>query len=316
MFERGKFTKELMANFGWLFEWSDYPQNPLVESKERDDWVADPTIVLPSESSDGNWHMFCSGRGIKHYVSEDGLKWNYKGFLFSGYSPFVFNEYGKFYLFYQTGQIGGEVKIVCRISEDLESWSDEVTVLGGAFSWERGVRGEPFVRNACVFKKAERLYMLYYSAGYVFLPDTGYEEPLYVGVAHAEDPTGPYRKTSKPVIVPSLSDPWRNLGAGAMKVYKIKDIYIGFNNGIYWGEDLHSHSAIHVLLSRDGIQWFDSPKNPIITPAGSGWKRSHVYQLDVKRVGRDLWMFYNARDGWHDATERIGLATCKIPARW
>lgn len=79
--------------------------------------------------------------------------------------------------------------------------------------------------------------MLYYNAGYLLLPDTGYEEPSYIGLAYSESLLGPYQKYPKPVISPKFSNKWRNPGAGVMKVCKFDYIFAGFNSGIYWGED-------------------------------------------------------------------------------
>jgi hypothetical protein len=306
---------EMFDSFEWLYQWVDHPRNPLVEAPEEGDWVADPAVLTPGESPDGRWHMLCSGRrGIKHFVSEDGISWRYHcSTLREGYSPFIFREGGLYWLFYQVG-VGErrETAIVCRPSRDLHEWGERRLVLVGEREWERGIYGEPYVRNPCVVEVGGE-YWLYYSGGYVVLPDTGYEEPSYVCLARSRSLTGPYEKLSRPLISPRFTDRWRNLGAGAMRVYKIGGVFVGFNNGIYWGEDLHSHSALHVLISRDGVNWRDSPRNPVIAPSGEGWKRSHVYQVDCKVAGDELWLFYNARDGWATATERIGLAICKMP---
>jgi len=309
-----RYDEALVGKFDWIYRWVDHYQNPLVEAPEKDDWVADPAVLMPSESPDGKWHMFCSGRGIKHFISEDGIKWKFHCLaLQEGYSPFIFKENDLFWLFYQVG-VGRhrETAIVCRPSKDLHNWGERKLILVGEHMWERGIFGEPYVRNPCVIKVGDE-YWLYYSGGYILLPDTGYEEPSFVCLARSKNLLGPYEKYPKPIISPRLTDRWRNLGAGAMKVYKIGGIFVGFNNGIYWGEDLHSHSAIHALVSNDGINWFDSPRNPILAPSEKGWKRSHVYQVDCKIVGNELWLFYNARDGWTEATERIGLAICKMP---
>lgn len=311
--KRLQVNERLAKEFDRLFSWVDFAQNPLVEAPEESDWVADPAVLTPEESPDGKWHMLCSGRGIKHFISEDGIRWVYVGLaLNEGYSPFLFKEGDTFWLFYQLG-VGRhrETAIVCRPSNDLRTWGRRQIVLVGERDYERGIHGEPYVRNPCVLKVGDEFW-LYYSGGYILLPDTGYEEPSFVCLARSKSLLGPYEKHPEPLIEPSLSDKWRNLGAGAMKVYRFGEIFVGFNNGIYWGEDLHSHSSVHVLLSHDGISWFDSPENPVLAPKGEGWKRSHVYQLDCKVVGDELWMFYNARDGWAGGTERIGLAICTV----
>lgn len=308
------FNVEILAKVKHLHVWEDYHKNPILEAKEAGDWVADPTIITPERSPDGYWHMFCcGGLGVKHYRSTDGLEWSFLKVLDLGYSPYIFVEDNKYYLFYQKGS-KNETYIVCRKSEDLENWSDFNIILRGNLPWEIGLKGEPYVRNPCVLKLSDR-YLLYYSASYMLLPDTGYDEPLFIGLAvSTEGITGPYIKNPEPIVKPDFLDPWRNFGAGAIKVYydhKL-NLLLGFENGIYIGSDGHTHSALHLLTSVDGVNWIDSPYNPILKPEGYGWKSAFVYQCDVKRIEDKLYLYYNARDGWKDATERIGLALCKI----
>jgi hypothetical protein len=83
------------------------------------------------------------------------------------------------------------------------------------------------------------------------------------------------------MITPEVSDPHCNLAAGAMKVVEHNGQYLGFQNGIYVDERSVSGSAILLLKSADGITW-SRPTEPILKPT-SGWMRSHVYALDVKR---------------------------------
>ena len=104
---------------------------------------------------------------------------------------------------------------------------------------------------------------------------------------------------------------WANLGAGAMKVLKADDGYVAFQNGIYWdAERGRSGSAILLLGSDDGTTWRSLADEPLLTPSGDGWMRSHVYALDVRRTGEGRFhLYFNARDGWHwtSGRERIGL---------
>jgi hypothetical protein len=65
------------------------------------------------------------------------------------------------------------------------------------------------------------------------------------------------------------------------------------------------------MSSADGLSWDQVYPEPIVEPDGDGWKKALVYQLDVKRVGDEMWMYYNARSGWRFGRECIGLATCK-----
>ena len=64
-----------------------------------------------------------------------------------------------------------------------------------------------------------------------------------------------------------------------------------------------------MLLSDDGITWYDAPYNPIISPSGDSWKKGLIYQLDLRWYEGRLWLFYNTREGWSDAKEWIGCST-------
>ncbi len=110
------------------------------------------------------------------------------------------------------------------------------------------------------------------------------------------------------LLAPAADEPYANLGAGSLKVIDAGDGYVGFQNGIYWdAASNHSRSAIRVLSSPDGERWRVRGPDPIIRP-GRGWKRSHVYAMDVRRVGETWLMYFNARDGWFVGRERIGRA--------
>ena len=129
-------------------------------------------------------------------------------------------------------------------------------------------------------------FLLYYSAAAVFLRDCLFIEPRYVGVAEGDAPEGPLRKRAQPILSPSRDDPYRNLGAGAIKVFRDGDGFVGLENGIYRDAAGASGSAILLLASTDGFAWTQVDPEPIIGPEGSGWKHAFVYQLDVARSGR------------------------------
>jgi hypothetical protein len=77
-----------------------------------------------------------------------------------------------------------------------------------------------------------------------------------------------------------------HLGAGAIKVFRDGDGFVGLENGIYRDAAGASRSAILLLASTDGFAWTQVDPEPIIGPEGSGWKHAFVYQLDVARSGR------------------------------
>jgi predicted GH43/DUF377 family glycosyl hydrolase len=89
---------------------------------------------------------------------------------------------------------------------------------------------------------------------------------------------------------------------------RVNDTWLGFNNGIY--KDKRTGSSILLLQSDDGIIWHDVFEHPILYPT-AGWKRAFVYQLDIRAVGNEYWLYYNARNGWAIGSEGIGLAKLK-----
>lgn len=286
--------------------WVDHSKNPLIKPKLPEWIIADPSFLSPEDSPDGMWHLFAHGIlfGIYHFISKDGIKWvnsNYK--LGSGMRPFLFKENETYYLFYEK-LTGFQSTIILTKSSDLVNWTNPQTVLKPSLSWEGG-----FSKNAgnpCLVK-FDDTYRLYYSAGSVFLWDCLFSEPKYIGVAEATSIQGPYDKLAHPIISPANDHPYRNFGAGAMKVLKMEDSWIGFNNGIYKDQFGRNRSSILLLHSKDGLAWTDIFQKPIIYPT-NGWKRSFVYQLDVRKVGDQYWLYYNARTGWFIGRECIGLS--------
>ena len=145
----------------------------------------------------------------------------------------------------------------------------------------------------------------------VKLQDCGYEEPKYISFAESDSPLGPYEKLGRPIIAPDADNPYRNLGAGAIKVYSYNGGFLGLYNSIYVDDKGHSRSAINLLLSEDGENFEEAPFNPIVLPTGRGWNSDLVYQLDLVRWGEELRLYYNAREGQEEGIERIGCSIIK-----
>lgn len=300
--------------------WKDYKGNPLIKPRPPDWIIADPTFVNNKNSPDGLWHLFAHSiiAGIRHFISSNGFDWidsNHQSF--SGMRPFLFNEDDKFYLFYEKLMTPfSSSRIEMRESSDLFEWSSPKIIIKPTMSWEG--RAPATNSNPCIVKYGDK-YRLYYSAGSVFLKDCLFNEPKYIGVAESDKIDTTYQKLfNKPIIIPNKSHPFRNLGAGAIKVLFLKKrkIWLGFNNGIYIDNSSRTRSSILLLKSSDGLIWEDCFDKPIIFPT-RGWKRAFVYQLDVRKIEEDneYWLYYNSRDHWFFGVERIGLSilNTKIP---
>lgn len=282
----------------------DHPGNPLVGPGLR--WVvADPAVATAAESPDGRWHMLtCSGLRISHFVSPDGLRWKRRrDHWWFGFNPMLLKDGGEFYLYYRKHGKPPTSTIVARRSKDLARWSEPQEVLAPKLPWESRT-----VKNPAVVKWKRR-YLLYYGADRVWLPDVRVYEPKVLGLAEGPGPLGPFERRPEPILVPKEEDPWRNMGAGGLKAYRGADGgLLGFQNTIYRDREGKTRSVIWVLRSGDGVQWEPLFPKPLLEPdPAKKWKRGLVYQLDAKRVGDDLWLYYNSRSGWFAGREAIGL---------
>ena len=300
-----------IENFTQWKNWVDYKRNPLLVPEAPEWLVADPTFIPPDDSPDGKFHLFAHGFlfGINHYISRDGLKWiNTRWRVGKGMRGFLYMESDKYYLIYENNLGFSKSIISLRESSDLFHWSEPQTLLVPDQPWEINWKGQRKISNPCLVKYNGK-YRLYYSANQIFLWDCLFSEPLYIAVAEAEKLQGPYKKFPRPIISPSKAHKFRNFAAGAIKIVRINDTWIGFNNGIY-NHQHHTGSCILLLQSDDGITWNDIFERPILYPT-TGWKSAFVYQCDIRKVGDQFWLYYNARNGWAIGSEGIGLAKLK-----
>jgi hypothetical protein len=287
--------------------WTDHPKNPLIEPPGKAWLIADPTVLTPDRTPDGRFHLFANSVGnIHHYTSGDGLAWEkIGGPIFRGLRPFVFVEDG-YHIFYERIIPPRKSHIAARTSKDLKTWSDPIDLLRPQFSWEGRVIREN--GNACLVKHQGK-YLLYHSAGWVWLRDCYFMEPKFISLAVSDSLLGPYTKREEPLIGPSKDVYWRNLGAGSIKVIPPSNglPWFAFNNGIYVDAEGKSRSEIHLLESDDGLRWNDVHGTPILAPE-PGWKRALVYAMHLSVYKDEPMLYYNARDGWFRGRERIGLA--------
>lgn len=299
-----------------LCTWRDHPQNPLVGPPPSEFLIGDPTVVIPAESPDGQWHLFANSlMGIHHHTSSDGISWTRRSpalFGISAFRPYIYKEAGTFYLFFEkfSGSINSVIKV--STSTDLFTWSAPSTVLQPSLVWEK--ERTSTVSNPYLMHRDGK-YWLYYSASSVFLADAGINEPKYIGLARADKILGPYVKEPRPLLSPSAADPLRNLGAGSIKLldHRMGGRWIALNNGIYRDAQGRTRSAIMVLSSEDGLAWESVCAGAVLAPTGAGWKSSFVYAFDTVVMGQEIWAYYNAREGWAPATERIGLSMVDLP---
>jgi predicted GH43/DUF377 family glycosyl hydrolase len=221
--------------------------------------------------------------------------------------PFLYRDGATYHLFYERYPawrlpfswlpLRWRSWIERRASTDFVDWSAPTIVLRPSLPWHRAPGLGEAVGNPCVVRLDDG-YRLYYSAGLVRVPDCGFNEPLHIGVAGAPTLDGPWELCAAPVLSPHADDPRCNLGAGALKVLRLDDGFVGLHNGIALdSKTRQSRSAISVLTSADGLTWRHAHTEPIVGPT-SGWRARFVYACDARyELGSERWyLYFNGRD--------------------
>ena len=306
-------------------EFTLFEGNPIIKNPPSSFVIADPSVLTPDVSHDGKWHLFChTFFGVHHYESNDGINFEKKQKVAKrAMRPNINLIDGRYYLFYERTRppvinaltlIGFKWKseIYCIESSDLKSWSEPYLVLGNTRDFENDENGSalsnPFLLNV------DGTNRLYYSCGQTFIKDCGFCEPRHINFAESKDINKNYTARTKPIISPDKNIPWLNLCSGCLKVYKLKDCYIGLQNGIF-EKDGKSHSAIMLLKSEDGIN-FEFVR-PFLTPQKCGsnnWMAQYVYACCLTYHEGKLRLYFNARNVSNNLTgrESIGVYEAKI----
>ena len=147
-----------------------------------------------------------------------------------------------------------------------------------------------------------------------FIKDCGFCEPTHISFAESENITNGYVSRETPIISPDKNIKYLNLCSGCLKVYKLKDCYIGLQNGLF-EKDGKSHSAIMLLKSQDGIN-FEFVK-PFLAPQKCGdndWMAQYVYACCLTYHENKLRLYFNARNVSNNLTGRecIGFYEAEV----
>ena len=288
--------------------------------------VADPSLLTPSEAIDGRFHMFfhCT-TGVYHFASDDGIHFEKVQKVVSNAMRPNINKIGDKYILYfeKTRNLLANglnlinltkwrSEIYACTSEDLVHWDKPQPVIVDACGYENSERGKS-ISNPFMLRMGDK-YRLYYSCGLTFIKDCGFCEPTYVSYAESNSPIEGFTPVEKPIISPDVNNEYLNLCSGCLKVYALKDGYIGIQNGIF-EKDGNSHSAILMLSSPDGIH-FDFEK-VLVEPDSNdskSWMHQYVYASHLIRYGDVLRLYFNARDTSNmiQGRECIGYAEAKI----
>ena len=289
--------------------------------------VADPSLLTPDQTPDQMWHMFFHTTfGVYHFRSSDGVRFErVKKVVSRAMRPNVDRVGDLYYLFYERTRplLANALSLVnltrwrshiyvCT-SSDLVHWSRSRPVVTSANGYERSPRGSS-ISNPFLLETDEK-FRLYFSSGLTFIDDCGFCEPTYIQYAESDRVDEGYVVCDEPIISPDKSSPYLNLCSGCLKVYRVKDGFIGVQNGIF-EENGASHSAILLLTSPDGKR-FDFAKM-LIAPREDdekSWMHQFVYASHLVRYGNVLRLYFNARDtsDMLKGRECIGFAEAVIP---
>ncbi|MBQ3137625.1 MAG: glycosyl hydrolase family 43 [Clostridia bacterium] len=306
-------------------KFSLYENNPVLKNPINSFVIADPSVLTPGESHDGKWHLFChTFFGVHRYVSDDGIKFTKAEKIVSrAMRPDINLIDGKYYLFYERTRpvifnalslIGVKWKseIYCTESEDFSRWSKPYPVIRKTRDFEE-YKGGYALSNPFLIK-TEAGYRMYYSCGQTFIKDCGFCEPKHISFAESKDISKNYISRTAPIISPDKNIEYLNLCSGCIKVYKLKDCYIGLQNGLF-EKDGKSHSAIMLLKSDDGIN-FEFVK-PFLVPQRCGnnnWMAQYVYACCLTYYENKLRLYFNARNVSDNlkGRESIGIFEARI----
>lgn len=307
-------------------EFKLYKNNPVI--KPFDSFiVADPSLLTPDKAKDGKWHMFLhTNLGVYHFISDDGIGFKkVKRILPRAMRPNINFIDGKYYLFYERTKpplvnaltlinlAKWHSEIYVTESDDLISWSNPRKVIGNTRPYEKDKRGIA-ISNPYLLKD-NGTFILYYSCGQTFIKDCGFCEPTYISYAYSKNVTEDYTSSDKPIISPDKNNPYLNLCSGCLKVYKLSDGYVGFQNGIY-EENGESRSAIIMLTSNDGKKF--KFEKIVLQPQmceDKNWMNQFVYASHLVKYGNKLRLYFNARDTANTLKGRecIGFCEAEIP---
>ena len=321
--------KEIDISFEELerAEFSLYEGNPVIENFGLSPVVADPSVLTPSESHDGKWHLFChTFLGVYELSSEDGIKWKRgKRIVPNAMRPDCVYVGGTYYLYYEKTEslvkrglslMGGKWRseIALATSRDLKNWSEPKTIIGAEREYMSGKQGTS-ISNPFLTEIGGK-YRLYFSAGLTYVEDCGFSEPTHISYAESGSIDGDYVTLESPIISPDENSKYLNICSGCIKVYRLKDCYVGLQNGIF-RDGKKSHSAIMLLKSSDGIE-FEFVRIFLMPCETCGknrdWMKQYVYACNLVEYGDELRLYFNARNVSNNlrGREKIGIFRAKI----
>ncbi|HIS14261.1 MAG TPA: hypothetical protein IAA76_06750 [Candidatus Ornithospirochaeta stercorigallinarum] len=274
---------------------------------EKSKWYlprqSDPSILLPSESPDGRWHLFChTWLGIHHFVSTSGLNWKNDGPLvfFRGHSPFIYREGKLYYMVFERHdfkQSGKDVtkntsSIFLSSSEDLVKWTDPVIILDSNKISLSSYRMGPCRLSRPQLVSWKGRYILYFGAGECRMFDTGQKTAVRFMYSESDFIDGSYKVRSKPALEVDPDGEYRNLAVGAVRIYPCADAICAVECAYcYDKEKNRSRSMMLLLKSGDGIT-FETIR-VMHTQSEEGFASRAITSADLKYMeNENTWYCY------------------------
>lgn len=302
-----------------------YESNPIIKNPWSSFVIADPSVLTPDVSYDNKFHLFChTFFGVYMYDSYDGINFKkVKKITNRAMRPNINYIDGIYYLFFERTKpvicnllslfgLKWKSEIYCKKSADLKEWSDSFPVITKSRDYHEDNRGSAISNPFLI--KINNKYRLYYSSGLTFIDDCGFCEPTHISFAESESITQNYNSLEKPIISPDPASKYLNLCSGCLKVYKLKDCYIGLQNGLF-KEGEKSHSAIMLLKSDDGVN-FDFVKSFLVPQkcGDNNWMAQYVYACCLTKHNNKLRLYFNARNVSKNlfGRESIGIFEAEI----
>lgn len=187
---------------------------------------------------------------------------------------------------------------------------------GPAGAWDAGMVESPVVW----YDSLRRRYGMVYTGYGLRDPEVkGYEGVTWpqIGLAWSDDLLH-WEKAPDillgPSAVPGSPD---EAGATGPFIWYEGGTYYLFYFGVTAAGYEKGRKTLNLATSTDLVRWTRYAGNPIITPAGNGWRRDAIWHPNVVKVDARYYLFFNASgvvDGVEE--ERIGYATSSDLFNW
>ena len=188
---------------------------------------------------------------------------------------------------------------------------------GNAGAWDAGMVESP----AIWYDTLRQQYgMVYTGYGRRDLQTTGYESVTQpqIGLAFSDNLFDWEKAAVEPILgasgVPGSPD---EAGATGPFIWLEDGTYYLFYIGVTAAGYEKGRKTLNVAFSSDLVYWTRYAGNPIIAPAGDGWRRDAIWHPNIVKVDGTYYLFFNASgvvDGVEE--ERIGYATSTDLLHW